>query len=139
MIKYLLVLSLVFGPASCKVSLVPGYDSDIVQLAGSIAKSTDKLFLQIEDAKGPDRAYEKYKEKYIDVQADLNDLLRKEKLRTKGAELVTITDNIITQFTKYRERHRSEDINIKDAVLVLQREYISDHFNILLAAEKALK
>lgn len=139
MIKYLLILSFVFGSPSCRVSIVPGYDSDIVQLAGSIAKSTDKLFLQIEDSKGTERAYEKFKNKYIDVQADLNDLLRKEKLRPKATELVTITDNISVQFNKYRERHRTEDTAIKDAVLVLQREYLSDHFNILLAAEKALK
>lgn len=135
--KYLVFFSFLFALNACRVSLVPDYDSETVSQLSTAAKACDKLLLQAQESE--DRSYSKFKEKYIDAQAELYDLLRKEQNRIKGEKLTEITNNIITEFLKYKERHRVEDGAIKPAVLELEREYLSDHFNILLAAEKALK
>lgn len=136
--KYILLFSLLLAFTSCRVSLVPAYDDGIVKQIELVAKASDKLLLELIEAEPKERAYNLYKARYIDVQVELGDLLRKEKNRLKGDELVSITTNIIEQFNNYKERHKTDDTTIKSAVLILQREYISDHFNTLLIAEKAL-
>ena len=137
--KKLTALLLLVTLFSCRAAWVPAYNNEIVTQINTTAKAIDKLYFELAEADGPQRAYAVYRDKYINLQVELNDLYRKEQARDKGAELVTITANIIEQFTKYKDRHRAEDINIKPAVVELQRVYLSDHFNTLLKAEKSLK
>lgn len=137
--KKLTALLVLVSLFSCRAAWVAPYNDEIVTQINTTAKTIDKLYFEISEAEGPQRAYALYKDRYINLQVELNDLYRKEQARDKSDELVTITSNIIEQFTKYKDRHKAEDVNIKTAVLELQRVYLSDHFNTLLKAEKSLK
>jgi len=127
--------------SACKVTLVPKYDDKIAEQIEYVAKSIDKLYLTMlettTEANGG-RAYNKFADRYISIEIELQSLLNKNKAREKNEETVKICEKTISMFEKYKNEHKKEN-TISDTDIKLNLEYLRGILYPLMISEEAKK
>jgi hypothetical protein len=131
----------VFSFSACKVILVPKYDGKIAEQIVLVSKSIDKLYLTMLETttqENEGRTYNKFAEKYIDIEIELHSLLHKNQARKNNEETIRICQSVIEMFHKYKSKHKHEN-TISDEIIILNLEYLRGILYPLTVAEEAKK
>lgn len=123
---------------SCKVSLIPNFDSGIYQQIEITSKSVDKFYLLMLETTKPEnegRKFEKFIEKYVDIEIEITSLLNKNKIRPLNTNSTRVCEITLELWQKYKEEHR-KDNTLSDGLIKLNRKTFGDLFYAMQVAEK---
>ena len=123
---------------SCRVTLVPSYNSDIAKQIELVAKKVDKFYLTMLESTlpGDEREYAKFVQGYIDIEVELNSLLNKNRIRPLNTESTRNCEIALEIWIKYKEKHKKRN-NISNADIDLNRDYLRDLFIVIQIGEEA--
>jgi hypothetical protein len=124
--------------SSCKVIWVPDYNARLEEQITKTAKANDKLYIDMLDD-GPDkRAYEHYKEKYNDIEADINSIFLFNEARNNNNNLLVITGNLKTAFQEAKKYHK-DNKTLSDGEIKAYQSTMAGFWKPLYLAERGLK
>lgn len=124
--------------SSCKITLLPSFDSSILSQIEMTSKSVDKFYLlMLETTKTQDsgRRFEKFAEKYVEIEVELNYLLNRNKVRPLNKNSTRVCEITLELWQKYKKEHK-EDNTLPDGLIKLNRTTFSDLFYAMQVAEK---
>lgn len=137
-IKSLLVAVLLSITAfSCKVQFVPEYSSELESQIVKGAKLNDKLYLEMLNVGSPNRSFANFSDRYVEIEAELNSIRLKNEGRRKNVMMLSIIDNLITEFKKLRDEHKNAVLT--DGQILVDQSTIKGFWKPLLVAEGGLK
>ncbi len=94
--------------AGCShIQLVADYDAMTYEETIRIGRSVDLFYANLLEVKNDERAYAKYTDKYIEIEADIRSLVRRNAARELNQESKTITRDILGFWEKYRCNHKN--------------------------------
>lgn len=134
----LLSLGLFFGISGCKITLVPSYDAQLKEQIESTSKEIDRFYLTMMDLhenKDGGRAYEKFREGYINIEVELISLLNKNKVKPLNTHSTRICEITLQIWRKYKQEHKEDDA-IPDGLIKLNMLAMNDLMYAMLIAEK---
>lgn len=91
------------------IRLVADYDQATRDEILVVARRVDVFYARLEETPETARLYGPFADEYIEVEADLQSLLRRNKARSLNDESIRINVIILDFWKKYRARHRQED------------------------------
>lgn len=124
--------------SGCKVIFVPAYDSQIAAQIDETAKIVDKFYLSMLETTTIDndgRAYTKFAEQYVVIEAELNSLLNKNKIRPLNQNSIRITEITLQLWQKYKEEHKVKN-KLSDGLIKLDQKTFSELFYAMQVAEQ---
>lgn len=134
---FLLTISLIFL-LGCRVVLVPEYNAKLEEDIAKAARATDKLYIDLLDAAPEFRVYDKYRERYNDIEADINAIRAKNEARNKNEDFLPIIDNLKTGFTEARQYHKTNN-HLSDGEIRAYQASLAGLWKPLYLAERSLK
>lgn len=123
---------------SCRVMLVPEYNAKLEEDIAKSAKATDKLYIDMLDAAPAKRVYDNYKERYADIEADINAIRLKNEARNKNDDFLVIIDNLKKGFTEARKYHKDNN-TLADGEIIAYQATMAGLWKPLYLAERSLK
>ncbi len=124
--------------ASCKVLLVPEYNAQLeIQITNS-AKATDRLYIDILDVPQNTRTYEVFKERYNEIEAEINSIDLKNQGRAKNGDFLVIIKNLKDAFAEAKKYHK-DHTTLSDGEAIAYRATLAGYWKPLYLSEKALK
>ena len=130
----LLIISLV----SCRVTLVPEYNAKLEEDISKAAKANDKLYIDLLDASTEKRVYDTYKERYNDIESDINSIQLKNEARNNNEDFLKIIKNLKEGFTEAKKYHK-DNKTLSDGEIKAYQASISGLWKPLYIAERSLK
>lgn len=124
---------------SCRLSLVPNYDTAIGEQIDNTSKTVDKFYLTMLETttiKNEGRAFSKYVKEYVDIEVELNSLLSKNKVRPLNKNSTRICEITLEMWIKRKDEHKLKD-SLSNGLIKLNRKEFSDLFCAMQIAEKA--
>lgn len=123
---------------SCKVVWVPDYNAKLEEQITKTARANDKLYIDMLDD-GPDkRGYDRFKEKYSDIEADINSISLYNEARNKNDDLVAITKNLKEAFLEAKQYHKEKNTLTNGEIKAYQAT-MAGFWKPLYLAERGLK
>lgn len=129
---------LIIGVSGCKITLVPSFDAQIQEQIESTSKEIDRFYLTMMDFNSNEdggRAYEKFREGYVNIEVELISLLNKNKVKPLNTHSTRICEITLEIWRKYKNEHK-EDNSIPDGLIKLNMLAMSDLMYAMLVAEK---
>jgi hypothetical protein len=123
---------------SCRVMLVPEYSAKLEEDIAKTAKANDKLYIDLLDAAPAKRVYENYKERYADIEADINAIRLKNEARNKNEDFLVIIDNLKKGFTEAKKYHKDNN-TLADGEIMAYQATLAGLWKPLYLAERSLK
>lgn len=131
-----IILLLLFF-TSCRVTLLPPRDSELVSQINLTSKAVDKLYLTLLETKdSTGRSYTNFAEQYINIEVELTSLYNKNKVRPLNKNSTRICEITLQMWQKYKEEHKAKNY-LSDAIIQLNRQSFSDLFYAMQVAEEA--
>ncbi len=127
----------IFLLIACKtITLVPDYDADLANQIDATAKKIDMMYLKMMDASEEDdsRDYSYYSTAYLGIEVELNSILRRNRIRQKNQESISISENTLELWRRYKKRHKEAN-SISDADIELNMKFMSDQMYLLMLSE----
>ena len=131
-------LLLLFMFTSCKVMLVPEYNAQLEDQITNAAKATDKLYLDMLDVQENDRTYNTFKERYNEIESEINSIQLKNEGRPKNADFLVIIKNLKDAFAEAKKYHKDHK-TLSDGEAIAYQATLSGYWKPLYISEKALK
>jgi hypothetical protein len=134
----LFFLALFFGISGCKITLVPSYDAQLKEQIESTSKEIDRFYLNMMDMTSNTeggRAYDQFREGYINIEVELLSLLNKNRVRPLNTHSTRICEITLQIWRKYKQEHK-EDNAIPDGLIKLNMLAMNDLMYAMLIAEK---
>lgn len=125
---------------ACRVALVADYKAEIANEISSTAKKIDAFYLNMEASSeegSAQRQFQNYARDYANIQADLNSIVQKNKVRPLNNESILICQLAAGYWAELTKRHK--DKNLTNAKIELNRLYLRDLFFAMLVSEEAKK
>lgn len=139
MIKRIALITLWIGILlSCRVMLVPEYNAKLEEDIAKSAKATDKLYIDLLDAAPAKRVYDGYKDRYADIEADINAIRLKNEARNKNDDFLVIIDNLKKGFTEAKKYHKDNN-TLTDGEIIAYQATMAGLWKPLYLAERSLK
>ena len=91
---------------SCRVMLVPEYSAQLEDQISKTAKATDKLYIDILDVPVNNRTYENFKDRYNEIESEINSIKLKNEARPKNADFLVINKNLKDAFDEAKKYHK---------------------------------
>ncbi|HLO80932.1 MAG TPA: hypothetical protein VK166_08240 [Chitinophagaceae bacterium] len=136
--KKIMLLFFIAVCFSCKVTWVPDYNAKLEDQITKTAKANDKLYIDMLDD-GPDkRTYGHYKEKYNDIEADINSIYLFNEARSNNNDLLVITSNLKNAFQEAKKYHKDND-KLSDGEIKAYQATMAGFWKPLYLAERGLK
>jgi hypothetical protein len=129
----LLVLSLF----SCRVTLVPEYSAELEAQIAKTAKATDRLYIDLLDAKQEDRSYDQVQSRYNDIEAEINSIELQNQARIKNGDFLAIVKNLKEAFAEAKTYHK-EHSTLSNGEIMSYQATLAGFWKPLYIAEKAL-
>ena len=132
-----LVFLLIAG--GCRVTLIPPYDEQLSQQIESTAKEVDLFYLDMQETtvnENGGRAYSNFAGQYAGIEAELNSLLYKNRIRPLNENSTRICEITLELWKKYKDEHK-EDNELSNGIIELNRKTFNDLFYAMQVAEKA--
>src|SRR6188472_3946559 len=126
----LLIISLV----SCRVTLVPEYNAKLEEDISKAAKANDKLYIDLLDASTEKRVYDTYKERYNDIESDINSIQLKNEARNNNEDFLKIIKNLKEGFTEAKKYHK-DNKTLSDGEIKAYQATLSGLWKPLYIAE----
>jgi len=136
--KLSVVLFLAFAIASCKVMLVPEYNAQLDDQITNTAKATDLLYIDMLDVPQSKRTYDSFKERYNEIEAEINSIQLKNEGRPKNADFLVIIKNLKDAFAEAKKYHKDKT-TLSDGEAMVYRGTLSGFWKPLYVAERGLK
>ncbi len=129
---------IIFFAASCKVTLVPEYSAALEEQVAAAAKATDKLYIDMLDVAIAARTYDSFKDRYNEIEAEINSIQLKNEARQKNKDFLVIIKNLKDAFAEAKQYHKSHT-TISNGEAKSYQATLSAFWKPLYVAEKALK
>ena len=133
-----LILLLVSAIFACRVTLVPEYNAKLEEDIAKAAKANDKLYIDLLDASPEKRVYDGYKERYNDIESDINAIQLKNEARNKNEDFLKIIKNLKDGFTEAKKYHK-DNKTLSDGEIKAYQATIGGLWKPLYVAERSLK
>jgi hypothetical protein len=129
----LILLSLLPG---CSLQLIAPYDARTEEHILLDARQVDHFYSELQDIPEAKRYYVLFGPKYREIEAELRSLVLRNKVRRLNEDSTQISQKILDQWVKCKERHRKLDA-YKEAVAELDRDRFRRMFEYAARAEDA--
>ncbi len=133
-----ILLSLICLIASCRVSLVPEYNSQLEDQVTNTAKATDRLYVEMLDVTPADRKYENFQVKYNDIEVEINSIELINQGRIKNGDFLVIIKNLKDAFKEAKNYHK-EHKTLSNGEIISYQATLAAFWKPLYVAERALK
>lgn len=135
-IPVFLLVTLLF--LSCRVMLVPEYSAQLEDQISKTAKATDKLYIDMLDVPVNNRTYENFKDRYNEIESEINSIKLKNEARPKNADFLVINKNLKDAFDEAKKYHK-ENSTLADGEAKAYQATLAGFWKPLYVAEMALK
>ena len=122
----------------CKVIFLPTYNAQLSDQIDVTPKAVDTFYLSMLDStitSNEGRAYSKFAEQYLSIEADLNSLLTKNTICPLNANSTRICQITLQLLVKYKEEHKKYN-TLSDGIIKLNQKTFNDLFNAMQVVEK---
>ena len=133
-----LILIFISTLFACRVTLVPEYNAKLEEDISKAAKANDKLYIDLLDAAIEKRNYDVYKERYNDIESDINSIQLKNEARNKNEDFLKIIKNLKEGFAEAKKYHK-DNKTLSDGEIKAYQATISGLWKPLYIAERGLK
>jgi len=123
---------------SCKVTLVPEYNFQLEEQIANAAKATDKLYIDMLDVPLNNRTYESFKDRYNDIESEINSIKLKNEARPKNADFLVINKNLKDAFEEAKKFHK-DNSTLSNGEAKAYQASLAGFWKPLYVAEIALK
>lgn len=131
----LLLLGAILLLAGCPhLQLVAGYDAKTFEETIRVGREVDLFYGQLIELSPHERRYAQFAERYVEIEADLRALVRRNAARALNSQSREISESILGFWNRYRDKHKAAD-RYDDAVF--DRDRFTRLFNAAAAAEEA--
>jgi hypothetical protein len=103
LVTYLLIIT------GCGLRLVSPYDANTQEHIFKCAKLVDQFYLELLEVDEGKRQYAKFADRYVAIEAELNSLVFRNKVRSLNEDSVDIAEGILKLWKKYEDRHKDKD------------------------------
>lgn len=134
---FILLLSL-FIIQGCSYRLIAAYDEKTQEAIFASAKAIDQFYGFLLEANENERAYSKYSDKYVEIEAQLNALVLRNKVRDLNEDSTDIAERMLKLWRRYKDRHKEKD-TYKTGMAKLDRKRFERMFSYSVRAEGAKK
>jgi hypothetical protein len=131
-----LVLAIALPLSGCAIKLVADYDSVAFEEILKVGKKVDKFYGDLLETKQDERQYQKYRDRYVDVETDIRSLLTRNQARALNEESTQISEITLNLWIKYKDNHASKN-GYSDGVAKLDRKRFVRLFAAAASAERA--
>ncbi|HUJ11625.1 MAG TPA: hypothetical protein VL171_16555 [Verrucomicrobiae bacterium] len=122
----------------CAIKFVADYDSKTEDAIFDDAKRVDLFYGKLLDTPERDRQYKAFADQYESIEADLNSLVLRNKVRPYNEDSTEIAEKILGFWQKYRGLHKQRD-GYSTGNAELDRDRFRRLFAYLARAEGAKK
>lgn len=122
----------------CRVMLVPEYNAKLEEDIAKAAKASDRLYIDLLDAAPNKRSYDSYKDRYNDIESDINAIQLKNEARNKNGDFLQIIRNLKEGFTEAKQYHKTNN-GLSDGEIRAYQATIAGLWKPLYLAERSLK
>lgn len=133
---FLLLMLIGFGLSGCAVKLVADHDTKTYEEILRIGKSIDKFYGDLLETTAASRKYQKYSEKYVQLESELRSLYVRNKSRPLNQESTKISESILELWVKFKGKHKAKN-SYKDGNAKLDRNKFVNIFISAASAELA--
>lgn len=140
-LSILVVICSITAFNSCRVNLLPSYDATISEKIDNTAKAVDRFYLSMLEttsAENEGRSFNKFSEKYVEIEVELNSLLIRNKIRPLNKNSTRICEITLQFWVKYKEEHKAKN-TLKDGIILLNRKKFNDLFFAMRVADEGIK
>jgi dihydrofolate reductase len=123
---------------ACRVTLVPEYSAQLEDQIAKTAKATDKLYIDMLDVPLNNRTYESFKDRYNEIESEINSIRLKNEARPKNADFLVINKNLKEAFEEAKKYHK-ENSTLADGEAKAYQATLAGFWRPLYLAEIALK
>ena len=123
---------------SCRVSWVPGYSAQLEDQITRVAKATDKLYIDMLDIPLNNRNYENFKERYNEIEAEINSIKLKNEARPQNADFLVMNKNLKDAFDEAKKYHK-DNSTLSNGEARAYQASLAGFWKPLYVAELALK
>lgn len=136
--RFTSILLLITFLLSCRVTLVPEYSEQLEAQIAKTAKATDKLYIDMLDVPLNNRTYENFKDRYNDIESEINSIRLKNEARPKNADFLVINKNLKEAFDEAKKYHK-DNTTLADGEAKAYQASLAGFWRPLYLAETALK
>lgn len=122
----------------CRVMLVPEYNAKLEEEIAKAAKANDRLYIDLLDAAPTKRNYDSYKDRYNDIESDINAIQLKNEARNKNEDFLKIISNLKEGFAEAKKYHKDNN-GLSDGEIRAYQATMAGLWKPLYLAERSLK
>jgi len=138
LLKFTIIALAIFLLGGCLVKLVDDYDSSTFEEILQVGKKVDKFYGDLLEVNSDERAYQKFRAQYVEIEVDIRSLVTRNKIRALNEESTQISETILKLWLKYKDAHKAND-TYSDGTARLDRERFFRLFVAAASAERAKK
>jgi len=136
--RFLSIFLLTWSLLACRVTLVPEYNAQLEEQIAKTAKATDKLYIDMLDVPLANRSYEAFKDRYNEIESEINSIKLKNEARPKNADFLVINKNLKDAFDEAKKYHK-DNSTLSDGEAKAYQSTLAGFWRPLYLAEIALK
>ena len=102
-----LIIGVLLG--GCSIKFVADYDSTTFEEILKVGKKVDRFYGDLLETPASNRQYQKYADRYVEMETDLRSLYMRDKARTLNKESTEISEIILNLWLKYKNNHAAKD------------------------------
>jgi hypothetical protein len=103
------LMTVLLGASGCAVRYIADYDASIKDEIIQVAKDVDRFWGSLLDVQASDRKYERYKEQYNEIEADIRSLVMKNEIRALNRESIKQANIALELWMEDRSLHKKND------------------------------
>ena len=130
------LILLAFSLGGCTVKLVADYDSVAFEEILQVGRKVDKFYGDLLESKSSERAYQKFSDRYVEIETDIRSLVTRSGARALNEESTQISGITLNLWVKYKDGHKAKD-TYSDGTAKLDRNRFIRLFAAAASAERA--
>lgn len=127
---------LMIGTAGCATRYVADYDAQVVEDVNQISRKVDLFFGRLLETPENEREYQSFKDAYIEVEADLRLLLRRNEIRSLNQETTEQIQTTMNLWLDDKAKHEKKD-TVSNFIAKKHREQFCRLFVAMAKGEMA--
>lgn len=137
-VLWTVVAMLAVGAAGCATRYVADYDAQVVEDVNQISRKIDIFFGKLMETPAEERGYRHFKDAYIEVEADLRLLLRRNEIRPLNDETTRQIHTTLKLWQDDKAKHEKKN-TVSNFIAKKHREQFCRLFVAMAKGEMAKK
>lgn len=108
-VRVVFVILLLLIISGCGIRLIAAYDANTEEAIFKCAKLVDRFYGELLEVDEGKRQYAKFANEYVAIEAEINSLVLRNKVRSLNEDSVDIAERILRLWQKYGNRHKDRD------------------------------